>query len=95
MGIALAHHIFVSGSLVHSVADRITRRNLELAQEQYSGGGEILAMTAAGAQEKARQGRLICIGGVVLALPHAVAEVTLEELVQSLEFLFECFAGQV
>src|SRR6266404_6658482 len=80
---------------MNRIADGITRRNIEFPQQQYSRGGEILTMTAAGTQEEARQGRLICIGGIVLALPHTVAEVTLEELVQTLQFLGECFAGQL
>src|SRR5258707_279914 len=70
---------------MHGVADRVARRNLELAQEQNGGSGKVLAMPAAGAQQETAYRSILRLPEFVALLPGAVRKLALKEPVDLLQ----------
>ena len=55
MPVTFPHDPLGTLALLHRVADGVARRDARLAQQQNSGGGEVLAMSGAIFQQEARQ----------------------------------------
>src|SRR2546423_7788535 len=81
--ITLPDHIFSSRGFVNGITNRVTSGNIELAQQQHRGAGEVFAMAFSVGKEEPRKSGLVRVAPGLLLLPRAISKVRSKERLQS------------
>ena len=85
MGIPLAHDVFIAGTFMDRVANRISGGNFQFAQQKHSRSGEVFTMPFARVQEKTAKEGVIRVGLPARLLPGAITELLRKKTADGLE----------